>query len=315
MCRPGKKFPMFWLGTTILALFWGGSYLAIGIAVKQTPPFGAAMMRVAVCAVFVFVLWLFRQRRQNSLKQIGGAVLVGAINLGVAWVFLFWAEQTILPSLAALICCAVPIFVRLLSPLITPGDHHPASEWLGIGVGFSGVFLLLWPSWQSPDVGQIWAALAVLAMAACYAFGVVGSRRLSSVLTYADLLFYQSIGALGVLVLVTGLTEGFSPILTWSSEVWFAILYLGIFSTFIAWLIFFWMIKNHGSVKAAVVPYFVPLVSLLLDRWILNALPDTLSLIGGGIILVGVFLTQKADVIQIWFEERTGNYRNKLPNL
>jgi drug/metabolite transporter (DMT)-like permease len=292
---------MFWIGTTILALFWGGSYLAIGIAVKQTPPFGAAMMRVAVCAVLVFVLWLFRQKRKNSLKQIRAAIFVGAMNLGVAWLFLFWAEKTILPSLAALICCAVPIFVRLLSPLVTPGDHHPASEWLGIGVGFSGVFLLLWPSWQSPDPSQIWAALAVLAMAACYAFGVVGARRLSNTMTYSDLLFYQTMGGLSVLAVATGLTEGFSPILTWTDEVWFAILYLGIFSTFIAWLIFFWMIKNQGSVKAAIVPYFVPFVSLLLDRLILHTLPDMLSLMGGGIILAGVFLTQKADVIQEFF--------------
>lgn len=282
---------MFWIGTLLLGLFWGGSYLAIRFVVEDAPPYAGATARLLIALACVSPLLLL-ERPRSAWKWRGWAVLVGVLNLGIPWAILFWAERFIPPSLGALSACAVPIFTRLFSPWINPSDSHPRGEWLGIGVGLLGVVLLVMPSWQAPDPTQMAAGLILLVMALGYAAGILGTRRFSPYLNATENLCYQVIG--GILFLAP-LAFAFEPVhpFAWGFKTWLALLYLGFFSTFLAFLIFFWIVKQYGSTQAAVAPYFPPFVSLLLDRLILNTLPEPLSIVGGGVILLGVYLTQR----------------------
>lgn len=295
---------MFWLGTALLSLFWGGSYLAIRFVVEEIPPYGGAAARLILASLCGLALLMFGKRSgSGSTGSAGGtggpdwrlrgwALLVGVLSFGIPWAILFWAERYVLPSMGALSACSVPIFTRLLSPWVNPGDSHPPGEWIGIVIGFLGVIFLVLPGWQSPDRSQMVASLLLLLMALGYATGILGARRLSSRLSTPESLFYQTTGGLLLLFPLALLFEPFHP-LSWGVKTWGALVYLGFFSTFVAFLIFLSMIKKYGSAQAAVVPYFPPVVSLLLDRWILKVLPDPLSIVGGLVILTGVYLTQR----------------------
>ena len=71
---------------------------------------------------------------------------------------------------------------------------------------------------------------------------------------------------------------------------WIAALYLGIFSTALAQLFFFVLVREWGSVKAAAVTYFIPLVAVVLDWIVFGTLVSLNALIGGAVVLAGVRL-------------------------
>lgn len=283
----------YWLQIALLASFWGGSYLAIRFVVEGAPPLAGALVRVLICGLLVISLLFLKKNDQSvSWKVRIGSMFVGVLLMGLPWALLFWAEKIVIPSLAALMMAVLPIFTLLFAPIVTPTERPIANQWLGIGIGFLGIFLLVFPSWQNPDRSQILAILALLVVAACYGIGTLGVRRLSHLSIHVNL-FYQSIGAILFLIPLVLTEETFAP-WQWSGKVWFSLLYLGICSTFIAWLVYFRLVRVYGSVMASVVPYFAPVVSLILDRFVLRTLPHFISIVGGIIILCGVYVTQRA---------------------
>jgi drug/metabolite transporter (DMT)-like permease len=282
----------YWLQIFLLASFWGGSYLAIRFVIEGAPPLSGALVRILICSLLVTSLLLLRRRQQPvPWKTKAGSMLVGILLMGLPWALLFWAEQVVIPSLAALLMAALPIFTLLFAPLVTPTERPAMNQWIGIGIGFFGIFLLILPSWQGPDPSQIVGILALLVVAASYGTGTLGVRRLSHLPIDLNL-FYQSIGAALFLIPLVLFQEEFAP-WDWSRKVWWALLYLGVCSTFIAWLVYFRLVRVYGSVMASVVPYFAPVVSLILDRLVLKTLPHFISIVGGIVILIGVYVTQR----------------------
>ncbi len=80
---------------------------------------------------------------------------------------------------------------------------------------------------------------------------------------------------------------------------WGGALYLGICSTFIAWLMFIRLIRDRGSVQATSVTYALPIVSIILDIIFLGRLVRLTDIIGTCIILMGVWLIQKKGELRI----------------
>ena len=125
-----------------------------------------------------------------------------------------------------------------------------------------------------------------------YAAGILGARKVSPHLTTAESIFYQVGGGILFLLPLTLLFDDWQAA-RWGWAGFASIGYLGVCSTFLAFLIFFNMVRRYGSVQASLVPYFPPVVSLALDRIFLKTLPEPLSIAGGLVILVGVYLTQQ----------------------
>ncbi|MBI2980709.1 MAG: EamA family transporter, partial [Deltaproteobacteria bacterium] len=172
----------YWLQIALLASFWGGSYLAIRFVVEGAPPFGGVLVRVIICGVLVAALLFFKRNRQSvSIKSKIGSMFVGVLLMGLPFTLLFWAEKVVIPSLAALLMAAIPIFTLLFAPLVTPTERPTGNQWIGIGIGFFGMSLLMLPGWpaspelwrgeRSPDPSQITGILALLVVAACYGIG------------------------------------------------------------------------------------------------------------------------------------------------
>ena len=82
----------------------------------------------------------------------------------------------------------------------------------------------------------------------------------------------------------------------WSSvfapRVLLAFLYLGVVATAIAWVIYFYLIREWGAVRAASVMYIVPVLAILWDLFFLGLTPGPNEMMGTACILLGVTLIQ-----------------------
>lgn len=278
---------------TLIVLFWGGSFLAIGVAVQHLPPFYSAFLRILICLVSMTVYLLFKEKRIERPKVWLQSMGSGLFLMGFPWLFLFWGEKFVAPALAAIINGTVPIFTTLLMPLITPSDKWTWKKWIGILSGFGGILWIFTPEISGTFTPQLQGLLAIVMMAICYAIGVLWTRRIANRVRNSVNLFYQSLGGLLPTLAATLLFEIPHHPLIWNPHAYLAILYLGLFSTTIAWLFFFQLIKEVGSLQASATTYCIPLVAILLDIIYFGKWIEWNQGLGVVIILIGVFLIHR----------------------
>lgn len=287
--------PMHIISFCLVTLFWGGSFLGIKIAVNALPPFYSAFLRVLTAFLIISLYLLLKERKIERPAVWRQAMGSGFFLMGIPWIFLFWGETHVSAALAAILNGTVPFFTALLIPWVTPQDRLTPQKISGVALGFLGILVIFGPEISFDFSNQFLGMLAVLGMALCYAIGVVWMRKISRHIRNPVSLFYQSLGGALVLLPATLLFEmPQNPNLTPGWPPYLAIFYLGIFSTALAWILFFGLVKNLGSIQASATTYCIPLIAILLDWiwWGKWAAPH--QALGTAVILMGVFLIHRA---------------------
>jgi drug/metabolite transporter (DMT)-like permease len=82
--------------------------------------------------------------------------------------------------------------------------------------------------------------------------------------------------------------EAYRDLPSWSVDTWLAAGFLGVFSTAVAYTLFFWAVHRFGPSLAAMVSYLVPVATLVLAFLILADRPSAVQLVGAAVILIGV---------------------------
>ena len=82
--------------------------------------------------------------------------------------------------------------------------------------------------------------------------------------------------------------QGYRDVPSWSGDTWVAAGFLGICSTAVAFVLFFWAVHRFGPSLAALVTYLTPVATLVLAFFILDERPLPLQLAGGLVVVIGV---------------------------
>ena len=77
-----------------------------------------------------------------------------------------------------------------------------------------------------------------------------------------------------------------------NTNILFAFFYLGVIATAVAWMIYFYLIREWGAVRTASVMYVVPILAMFWDFVFLHSIPSHSQLLGVAAILIGVTLVQ-----------------------
>lgn len=290
--------PIHWLAFFLISLFWGGSFLAIKIAVTDLPPFYCAFLRVATCFLGISSYLLIFERWITKPKEWLQAVGIGSLGMGIPWILLFWGEQHIDSALAAILNATTPIFTFLWMPIITRLDRWTLPKFLGVLFGFFGIVLIFYPEISKTISMQFKGMLAVLGMACSYSTGILWTRRIGHRMKGATLLFYQCLGGMTILAIATLVFEFPHDPFAGSLKAYLAILYLGIFSTLIAWLLFFKIVRDIGSLQAAAAGYCVPFVAILLDVFYRGKWITWNQGLGAAVILLSVLLINRGILVK-----------------
>lgn len=282
-----------------LALFWGGSFIAIERVITFFPPFMGAALRCLSAVAFLVVLYPalgFKfgvGRKYQVLSMVGGLCAQG-----IPFSLLFWGEQKISPALAGVFNGTVPIWTFVFG-IALGRETLEGKKALGIGLGFLGMVLIFGPkisaSGTSGNLDELLGALAVLMMAVVYGAGTLINRRLAQegVDPMANLFQQCLISSIYLMVISLSFEklpwfrmEMISPLAVGS------VLYLGVFSTAIAFMIYFKLIKDWGALRASTVTYLVPIMAIMLDIVINHRVPKAYEWVGAGTILLGVIMLQ-----------------------
>jgi drug/metabolite transporter (DMT)-like permease len=282
----------------IVYVVWGSTYLAIRYALDGFPPLLSAGLRFAAAALLM--LGYLAVRRPAGLRatraQLVTAAVSGILLLAGGNGLVTVAEQRVDSGLAALLIGCVPLWIVVLRALRR--DRPAAATAAGVLVGLAGVALIFLPG-GSGDTDLGYAALCVLAALSW----AVGSLLVTLRPVPADPLTLTTVemAAGGVVLLVAAAARGeygrFEPGAATGSA-WFALAYLVVFGSLVAFTAYVWLLGNAPVSLVATYAYVNPAVAVLLGALIAGERLTGVALVGGLIVLTAVALVVTAETRQ-----------------
>ncbi len=278
----------------LLATLFGVSFVAIKAGLESIPPLSFAAIRFDVAAPFVLTYAAWRhdawvpRDRSDFLSVAVGAVALVAANNGL----LFLGQQTTTPATASVMYGLNPILAPAFAYLLLD-QRIDRLGFAGILLGLVGVVIIVQPSPESLTDASTLGQLYVLGAAVVVALGSVLLRRVESTIDSVPMTAWAMALGAGLLHLASvAAGESLAPG-TWSGTVLLAILSLGLFSTAMAYPIYFALIRRIGPVRTNLVAYLVPVVAAL-TGWVLLDEAVTLATVAGFVVVVaGVVLLER----------------------
>jgi drug/metabolite transporter (DMT)-like permease len=270
-----------------LALIWGSSFMFIKIAVRELTPSTLILGRLGLAAITLAVVVPILVGVRPALAELRAhwpaLALVGLLNTAVPFWLLSWGETRIDSGLASIIQASVPIFNALLAFGFFHDQRVTGRRLAGVGVGFVGVALLVGAQPQ----GKILGALAVVAMASCYAVGGLLTRRYLAETRPQVIALGTSVIA-AVVVAPFGVLQAPGHVPGWKTIA--SVVVLGVLGTAAAYLLFFTIIGGAGAAYASLVTYLVPPVALVYGALFLGEGIGLAAIAGLVLIFGGVAL-------------------------
>ncbi|MGB0921604.1 MAG: DMT family transporter [Alphaproteobacteria bacterium] len=276
-----------------LAAIWGLSFPVLSIAVETVPPSTTVAVRMVIGAI---TIWLIMKLRGLSfpreIRLIVIPALVGIIGNAVPFTLISWGQAAVGASLAGILMAIMPLGTLILAHFFSEGERMNTRGLTGFGLGFAGIILLMGPSALN-GLGDdtLIRQVSILAGALCYAVSAIIARRAAAI----DPIVSTTIALIsGALVMVP-----FSLIVDqpWTAQpdlpALLSLLYLGVAATALGNFVYFLIASRTGAGFLSLTNYLIPVLAVLFSIMMLAEMPSALSLAALGIILVGVWLSQR----------------------
>lgn len=271
----------------LLSTLWAASYTFIKIGVETIPPITFIALRTLIAGLLLYVVIRLRGLRLPTDFATWRLFFIQAcINSVLPFTLIAWAEQSIDAGLAVILNATTPIFTFLLTALVI--RHEPVSgrKLFGTIAGMTGVCLIIGVEALSGAGEAIWSQLTVLTAAFSYACAAIFSKNfkgLDPVMPAAGSLICGA-----VLLLPVSLIVDRPWTLSPSAASLTALVCLSVFSTALAFMIYFRLMQTLGSVGTTSQAYLRVPVGVAIGMAFLGEMPTPAMWVGLVCVIAGV---------------------------
>lgn len=277
-----------WAELTLLSVIWGGSFLAVELALVEMGPLTAVAHRVGWAAPLLWLYVRFRGLPVPRAPRVWLAFLVmGVLNNVLPFSLIAWGQQHIESGLAAILNATTAVFGVLLASLVFADERLTPARIAGVTLGFAGVVVVIGPDALSGFDLRSAGLLAVVGAALSYSFAAVWARAaLGGLPPQVSAAGMVSAAAL-VMVPAALLVEG-APDFALMPVTWAAIAFYALGATVAAYLLYYRVLGMAGSGNLMLTTILIVPVAVLLGAVVLDeALPPT-AFAGFGLIAAGM---------------------------
>ena len=281
----------------LLALIWASAFFNIKIATYSYGPVTIAFLRVFFGAIPVLLLCYYKNIKIEAFsKDWHWFAMIGFINLVAPFYLIAYGVQSVQSNLAAILMSTTPLSSTVLGHFYTTNEKFNFIKTFGILIGFSGI-LYLFSDNLLIDENNFISALLILLGSTCYVVGGVLTLKISkkknenvtgSILIWATII---------LIPLVSFIEQPWN--LTPRLDSTISVVYLGLVSTGIAWLLRFRILVNNGLIFQSQVSYLIPIFGTILSYIFLKELITTKVLISLIAVSIGIYFVRKADYKKI----------------
>ena len=275
-----------------LALIWASAFFNIKIATYSFGPVTIALLRVFFGAIPVLLLCYFKKIKIEAFsKDWHWFAMIGFINLVAPFFLIAYGVKSVQSNLAAILMSTTPLSSTILGHFYTKNEKFNFIKTFGILIGFSGIIYLFSDNILINENNFI-SALLILLGSTCYVVGGVLTLKISK---KKNENVTGSILIWAVLILI--------PLSIFIEQPWnlnprldstISVIYLGLVSTGLAWLLRFRILVKNGLIFQSQVSYLIPIFGTILSYIFLKELITIKILVALIAVIVGIYFVKKA---------------------
>lgn len=270
----------------LLAALWGVSFVFMRIAGPELGPFALVEVRVAVAALFLLPILLWREGFGQVQVNWGRIAVIGACNSGVPFLLFTYSTLYITGGLSAILNGTAPLWTALVA-WAWLSDRLTFSQVVGLFVGFAGVFVLVWDKLTLSLSGTLLAIVAATFGAFLYGVAANMTKRYAGGISPLAMSTGSMLAATVIVLPGALLAWPDQPV---SGLAWFSVITMGIASTALAYILYFRLLTNVGPTRAIAVTYLVPVFAMLFGAIFIAEKITLTMIIGCAVIFLGTSL-------------------------
>lgn len=278
---------------TAMAICFGGTWVAGAVAVDAAPPFTIAAVRFGIASVLLYAWARLAGRPLSPLRRNDWALVAGLGLTAIAgYNWLFLTGLTLAPASdgAIIVPGLAPVFTVILAGILLR-ERLGLRGYIGLAVAAIGLYLVVNPTGATDD-RRLLGDLMFLAGAACWGvysvLARVASRRFDAVSTT---LYGTALGTL-ILIPLALLEGGLDRLARAPADALAGMAYLALFGTVAAFVLLNMGVARIGAARASAFALLVPIIGVLSSVALLDERLGSLTVVGGAIVLIGLWLVE-----------------------
>ncbi len=287
-----KKLLQFW-EPLFAVILWGNSFIATKLALRELNPQTIILLRLifGIALLVIFAIYTKKDFTLN-LKNHGAIFILALIAVFHLWIQVTGLEYTSAAS-TGWIVGVTPVFMAILS-IIFFKEKLSKTKIIGIIVAFSGLILLVSRSNMS-NIKFIEQKGDLMVLASAFTWSVYSLVNKKISLKYPPMMTILFLFIM-MAVFISPFTvtrQSINAVIHLSLIGWVSILFLGIFCSGIAYVLWAKSLKELEATKVGSFLYLEPFVTVL-SAWFILSETITLTIILSGLIITaGVILVNR----------------------
>ena len=280
----------------ITIVFWSFAFPVIQIALKELSWINLTIIRLFLTCLLFLCFILIKPKKFTKLnkKDIPILFILGATGIIIYHLGLNYGEQYISAGAASLIIATIPIYVVILAAIFLK-EKLNLKMVAGIILTLIGVILIstLGKKDTSLEIQYMLGAITVLIAAFVGAiYTIIGKKMLKRYSALSLTAYVFLFGSLSLIPFIRIST--FTEISQMSIQGWIAVIFLAIFPTFIAYILWYVALEIKPASELSIYLYCIPILSTIISYFLLNDSITYIFFIGGLIVIIGLYIVNKS---------------------
>lgn len=279
----------------LIATFcWASNIVAGKFALTGFDALALAQLRMGGAALLywiIYIAWHGRPSLRLNKKQWLTVTLMAVTGVTLNQIFYIGGLAKTSVTHTGLIQAIGPVIVMLLAATMRI-EALTFRKIIGMVVSFVGVAVLLIEKPASGS-GAHWVGDVMLLVAsAVFSYYTILMKNMANV--YDSLTLNALVFGLGAILLIPFCASSVEKV-PWRHlppQAWYGLVYMVVFGSLVAYFIYAFALQELSASKVAAFSYLQPVMAAALGVWLLNETISTKAVMGGILILLGIYLTE-----------------------
>ena len=280
----------------LMVAFWSGNYIAGKIALREFSPLFLAGLRIGLAGVMMLPLYGWEQRtepsRNRPRRDVVQLLLLGLLGVTLNQFFFIVGLSRTSVAHAAILIGLTPIQVLIIARL-RGQELITARKAVGMAIALAGVAVL--KAFEPADgAGATWLGdFFIILTGLCFALFTVFGKEVTERYSTITMNTYAYVGGAVALLPLTLWEAARQPLATVSAGAWLAAIYMALFPSVIAYLIYYHALAHMAASRVSAFSYLQPVFASIMGVAILGESLGAPVIAGGLVILAGVYLAER----------------------
>jgi drug/metabolite transporter (DMT)-like permease len=284
-----------YLSFITVCIVWGTTYLAIRVALETVPVLLVAGLRWTAAGVIMSAIMLATGRGLPAPRLWAPLALLGLLMNVVGNGFVVYAQQFVASGLTAVLIATTPFWSALVERLLPNGERFSKRSLSGLGLGFAGIVVLVWPEMTNGGASGRQFVIGVIAIQLACVGWVVGTsfaRRHELGDNPFPSTALQMVFS-GLMLLGAASAHGDWSQLSFTPRTIGAMAYLTIAGSLIAYSAYIYAIQHLPLQLVSLYAYINPMIAVALGTLLLNEPLSARTLVAAALVFAGTWIVGK----------------------